>query len=303
MLTSAVIAAACGVVIGILAGLLGIGGGTMIIPVLRLGFGVATLQATATSLFTIILTSCSGAIGHLRNRTANLKAGLSIGVVGACVAPLGTPLSHHLGNLQVMLLSGCVFLYIASNMIRKGLRMPRRGERQAADGSATRGARAAAADAGLGMDADAQVAPEVPQAPDVPLGQTATSFSLTPGGLARAALIGAGAGIASSVLGIGGGFIIIPLCMTFFGFSMKEASGTSLVAIIPLATTGTIAHALAGDVVFLYGLAIALGSIPGALVGARISRRAPERTLRLLFGGVLIAMTIVLVLNELGVLS
>ena len=55
-----VLTAAVGVVVGILSGLLGIGGGTLMVPIFRLGFGLSAFASTATSLFTIIPTSLVG---------------------------------------------------------------------------------------------------------------------------------------------------------------------------------------------------------------------------------------------------
>jgi uncharacterized membrane protein YfcA len=323
MTTVLLVAVIAGLVIGMLSGLLGIGGGTMIIPVLRLGFGLQTLSATATSLFTIVLTSISGGIGHIRNHTANIKAGVIIGLAGACFSPLGSVVSTHLGNLATMLISAAVFLYIAYTMFKKGLKMPR--------GTAVgreRAARLAQQAAGEGAE-EGKSEPDIRRAKDTlkpapeaarrgPSGEVATAMAgdmgpdvgqlafhgkTTMHDVIVAVLIGCAAGFAAGMLGIGGGFIIIPLTCALFGFSMNEASGTSLIAILPLAITGTIAHAAAGQVEFLYGLAISIGTIPGAYLGARLSKRVPERTLRLLFGCVLVIVTIILVLNELGLLG
>lgn len=322
-----------GAVIGVLSGLLGIGGGTMVIPVLRLGFGLPTLASTATSLFTMILTSTSGAIGHIRNHTANIKAGLIIGLAGACFSPLGSMLSIHLGNLTVMLISAVVFIYIAYTMIRRGLKLPKGEEHPhwrdrkrvwAEEKSAREAAKERAdkkkadkkdsvrrssdvfksASASASRDSSGNIAvakASVDGAPDV--GERAFHGRHIAKDVITAVLIGCMAGFASGFLGIGGGFIIIPLCCTLYGFTMNEASGTSLVAILPLAITGTIAHAQAGQVAFLYGLFIAIGSIPGAYFGARLSKFIAERKLRIIFGLLLVLMTIILVLNEYGLLG
>ena len=58
-----------GLLVGVLAGLLGVGGGMLLVPAFRLGYAMDSLMCTATSLFTIIPTSVSGAISHIRNRT------------------------------------------------------------------------------------------------------------------------------------------------------------------------------------------------------------------------------------------
>lgn len=64
-----IIAAIIGVIIGIFSGLLGIGGGTLMVPIFRLGFGMSAISSTATSLFTIIPTSLAGLITHVKNKT------------------------------------------------------------------------------------------------------------------------------------------------------------------------------------------------------------------------------------------
>ena len=71
-----VITAAVGVVVGILSGLLGIGGGTLMVPLFRLGFGLSALASTATSLFTIIPTSLVGFITHIKNKTCIPQLGI-----------------------------------------------------------------------------------------------------------------------------------------------------------------------------------------------------------------------------------
>ena len=58
-----------GLVVGVLAGLLGIGGGMLLVPAFKLGYAMDSLMCTATSLFTIIPTSISGAVSHIRNKT------------------------------------------------------------------------------------------------------------------------------------------------------------------------------------------------------------------------------------------
>ena len=62
-----VLPAIAGVAIGILSGLLGIGGGTVMVPIFRLAFGMSPVVSTATSLFAIIPTSISGAASHIRH--------------------------------------------------------------------------------------------------------------------------------------------------------------------------------------------------------------------------------------------
>ena len=69
-----------GVLIGIASGLLGIGGGTVMVPIFRLAFGMSATMSTATSLFAIIPTSISGAISHVKGKTCIPALGIAAGV-------------------------------------------------------------------------------------------------------------------------------------------------------------------------------------------------------------------------------
>ena len=70
-----------------------------------------------------------------------------------------------------------------------------------------------------------------------------------------------------------------------------------------LAVPGVIEQALLGNINYAAGIAIAIGSIPGAVVGARLVRVVPERMLRFIFGCFLLLAAALLVLNEFGILS
>lgn len=97
-------------------------------------------------------------------------------------------------------------------------------------------------------------------------------------------LAGLGAGFLSGLLGIGGGLIMVPVLAGIFGMPIKRALGTSLVAIVALVVPGTIVHTALGNVHWGLFLALALGSVPGARIGAKLALAAAERTLRIVVG-------------------
>lgn len=81
--------------------------------------------------------------------------------------------------------------------------------------------------------------------------------------LLTGAAIGLVAGFASGYVGVGGGFLMVPLFISLLGITMKKASGTSLIAVVILAIPGVITQTLHGNVDFVAGIAMAIGSIPG----------------------------------------
>ena len=131
--------------------------------------------------------------------------------------------------------------------------------------------------------------------------QPAPSFS--PAQLVQAGLIGAAAGLASGYVGLGGGFIMVPLMLSITKLPMKLTSGTSLIAVLILATPATITQCVLGNVDYVVGIATACGTIPGAVLGARLVRMIPERTLRFIFAIFLVVAAILLVVKELGLLG
>ena len=273
--------AAVGLFIGVLSGLLGIGGGTIMVPVFRLGFGLSPLLSTATSLFTIIPTSISGAVSHLKGKTCVPSLGLAMGLGGAVTSPIGVWLASLSPSWLVMLGAALCIGYSAVNMLGKAIKVSPKPSKQ--DGVAN------GAEGGEAPEAAAPAAPAAPK--------------LTRKQLVVGACIGLGAGLASGYVGLGGGFIMVPLMLSFVGIPMKLASGTSLIAVLLLAIPGTVENGLAGNIDYVVGLSVAVGSIPGAIIGARLVSMVPERALRFVFGGFLIVAAVVLFLNEFGILG
>jgi uncharacterized membrane protein YfcA len=115
------------------------------------------------------------------------------------------------------------------------------------------------------------------------------------GRVGRLILIGAATGLASGLLGVGGGFVMVPALVYLLGVPQREANGTSLAVIIPVAIVG--AGILGGghDVNFEVGVALALGAVGGAVIGARLTRRLSDLVLRRAFGVMALAVGIVMI--------
>lgn len=273
-----------GIGIGILSGMLGIGGGTVMVPIFRLAFDMSAIMSTATSLFTIIPTSISGAVSHIRAKTCIVSLGVAAGIGGACTSPLGVWLATISPAWLIMAAAALIIGYSAVSMLRKAFK--------------TKPAKAAASGAAV---PETSSTPNVAQ-PSVSDEQNA-SVKLSRKQLLIGACIGLGAGLASGYVGVGGGFIMVPLMLSLIGIPMKKASGTSLIAVMILAIPGVIEQGLLGNINYTAGIMVAVGSIPSAVIGARLVRKVPERILRFIFGGFLIVAAILLVLNETGVIA
>ena len=294
-LVTGVLLICVGLFIGVFSGLLGIGGGTVMVPVLRLIFGLSAYAATATSLFAIIPTSLSGAATHLRNKTCVPKLGLVLGLGGAVTSALGVYLGSISPSWAIMLVAAVIILYSAYNMLKKALKIPS-GKAAASDraaGVAGRPATAGAASAG------AAAVPVTAEAPE----ESKPVFVLGRRELVGGVLIGLVAELASGYVGVGGGFIMVPLMTSWLGVPMRYASGTSLIAIIILCVPGVAEQMMLGNVDYFAGILLVLGSIPGAAVGAKLVKKVPERTLRFIFAGFLGVAAIMLLVKEAGLLG
>ena len=274
-----------GLAVGVLAGLLGIGGGMLLVPAFKLGYAMDSLMCTATSLFTIIPTSVSGAISHIRNKTCLPKLGVAAGLGGACLSPLGVWLATLSPDWAVMGAAALIIAYSSVTMFRKALKAPKvpRG---------ATGAEAADAAAKEAAAEDRAAAIERAHAEAPAIGWREAGIG---------AAIGLFAGLASGYVGVGGGFIMVPLMMSILQVPMKLTSGTSLIAVMILAVPGTVTQALLGNINWIAGIAVACGSIPGATLGAKLIPKVPERQLRFLFAGFLVVAAVLLVVNQLGV--
>ena len=92
-------------------------------------------------------------------------------------------------------------------------------------------------------------------------------------------LAGLVVGVASGILGVGGGILLVPLMTIGFGIPQHLAQGTSLAAIIPTSVVGAATHDRRGHVLRRAALLMALGGVAGAVVGALIALRLPREWL------------------------
>ena len=100
------------------------------------------------------------------------------------------------------------------------------------------------------------------------------------------------AGLASGLLGIGGGVVLVPAMTSLMRMPLKRSIGTSLVVIAFMVIPGTVVHALLGHIDWAIFAWLSLGVVPGAALGSSWTIRARERTVRLTVGVFLLAVAI-----------
>ena len=248
-----------GLVMGFLSGLLGIGGGTVIVPILFYIFHLTMKEAVGTSLFIILLASLSGFFAHRREGQVNLKLGLTLGIAGMAGAVVGGFSTSIISDFWLKLLFGILLLFCAIQMLLK-----REGNSPPPQSSPSMGE-----EVGGGVN-----------------------FNFP-----KSIAIGLGAGYLSGLLGVGGAFVMIPAMHIILKVPMKIAIGTSLVAVFLNATSATGCYLWKKEVAISLGLVIAVTSIIGAQFGARATPHFSADKLRKLFAWFLVAIGILMLVR------
>jgi uncharacterized membrane protein YfcA len=107
---------------------------------------------------------------------------------------------------------------------------------------------------------------------------------------ARLALIGLVAGVFSTLFGVGGGIVVVPLLVALAAFPTHAAAATSLGAILVTATAGVLLYALRGEVRPAYAALVGVPAVAGAIAGTQFQQRVSGRNLTLAFAGLLVVV-------------
>jgi len=125
------------------------------------------------------------------------------------------------------------------------------------------------------------------------------SVQLTQVSVPMIAYIGFVLGVASGLLGVGGGVLLMPVLLYGFGMSLRNAAGTGVLLLFVTVVVGTVEYTLRGRVSLHLAMAVLIGSSIGAQLGAVTTHYLPNRKLRLIFAG-LVASTVLVICGDLG---
>jgi uncharacterized membrane protein YfcA len=112
----------------------------------------------------------------------------------------------------------------------------------------------------------------------------------------RLAVIGTGAGLFSGLFGVGGGMVIVPLLMLWLGYGPREATGTSLAAIVVIAAAAMLSQDAYGNLHVRDGLLIGVPAVGGVLAGTALQQRIDPRAVSLVFAALLVVNAIMLLI-------
>ncbi|AFQ45632.1 sulfite exporter TauE/SafE family protein [Desulfosporosinus meridiei] len=263
-----------GGLVGLLSGLFGVGGGFLLTPLL-MWMGIPPAVAVASDTNQIVAASVSGTIAHSRNKNVDFKLGFII-LVGSLVGgSFGTALVkvlRSLGNFDFVLKSTYVvmLLFVGGFMFIESVNTLRKKGQN--DSEVPKESKAMSFMNKLPIKIHFEVS-----------GIDCSVISLF--------LLGLLIGILAALMGVGGGFIMLPVMIYLLGIPTIKAVGTSVFVIIFTAINVTLAQSTLNHTVdVILAIVLLIGSSIGAQFGAKIGKRLPAEQLRVIFSIIVLAV-------------
>jgi uncharacterized membrane protein YfcA len=262
-----------GGLVGVLSGMFGVGGGFLLTPLLFF-IGIPPAVAVATGANQIMASSFSGVLAHFRKRTVDLKMGTVLligGLVGSAVGVLVFNYLKSVGQVDLMVrlcyvlflgIVGALMFVESVNAIRK--------TRKSGAGRTVRRHRTWVHSLPFKMR----------------FRTSGLYISVIP-----PLLIGFLVGVLAAIMGVGGGFIMVPATIYILGMPTKVVIGTSLFQIIFVTAFTTMLHATTNYTVdVILAVLLLIGGVVGAQIGTQIAMRLKAEQLRVLLALLVLAV-------------
>jgi uncharacterized membrane protein YfcA len=274
-----------GGLVGFLSGLFGVGGGFLLTPLMMM-IGIPPAVAAASDSNQIVAAASSGAFAHWRLGNVDFKMGLVIlagGIFGGTIGVQLVKILRALGNFEFVMKVVYVLMLglVGGAMFVESLRTIRR----------SKGVTAAVAAAPMGESGLTRIFNKLP-----------LKMNFHRSGLNTSAIfpftIGTTVGIMAAILGVGGGFIMVPAMIYIIGMPTIAAIGTDLFQIVLTSANVTLQQAIVNHTVdLLLALILLAGSTIGAQFGAVAGKRLKGEQIRILLAIIVLALTVKLFLD------
>lgn len=250
-------AAGLGLLIGLVMGALGGGGSILTVPVLVFVLGASAQEATTGSLVIVGITAVAASVGHARSRGTRWKTGLALGAAGVPASVLGTRL-NRLVDENVLLLSFAALMLVAA----------------------------------VGMLLRTHSHDNDDDRDEIGSGQDSPTTASGAKKVLRLVAAGLVVGFLTGFLGVGGGFVIVPVLVLALGMPMPVAVGTSLLVIALNSAVALVARA--GSSTFVWELIVPFtaAAVVGSLLGKKVADRVAGSTLTRAFAVLLVVVAL-----------
>ena len=250
---STLLSPALGVLVGILMGLTGAGGGILSVPLLVFFLGLPIAEAAPIALCAVALASSIGAILGLRNKILRYKAAGFMAIFGLALSPLGLWLAPQIPNAPLQILFSLILLYVAIRLLSqarnelKGILEPNR------------------------------------KPPPCLMNPAIGKLQWTMPCARALTISGSLAGFLSGLLGVGGGFIIVPALKRYTDLPVKSIVATSLGVLAIVTGGGAIFSAASGNLNLIVAAPFSLAALVGLLFGQLLGKKMSGPSVQLIF--------------------
>lgn len=257
-----------GILAGIVGGLLGTGGCAVMMPVIRFGFNFAPALAVGTTLTAVVFTAASGAVQHIKMGNVHRETAILTGYSGVLGVIIGSFVFAYLKNYGKLidLILGVAFIIVSLRMLYEGFVQAK-----------------SASQAGQGSAAATQMPIEVPGTP------------------ASKTVLGSIIGFLTGIIGLGGGYALVPSYLYIFKAPMRFAIGTSMASFVWIALVGAIFKLYEHVVNIPVAIALGIGAAIGAIYGAKLVAKFKPATLKVLFGALFLYVSLKYILIYFGI--
>ncbi len=254
-----------GLILGLIASMVGIGGGAFIVPILVIIYGFEPANAIGTSLTCIIFTATAATINYWRQKRIFFKTGLIMAILTAPGAFLGAYLTTILPPDELGSAFAVFIILIALRLIFEKNPFKRKKTKYADPNKKMR------------------------ESDDAVLASRRT--------LVSGMFLGFFGGIAAGLFGLGGGVLVVPIMTLAMGMPIHVATATSMFTMVFTTASGVTQHYVAGHVNLEYALLLAAGTVIGAQLGAHWSRRVSGNNLRRILAVILVIVAVQMILK------
>lgn len=242
-----------GILVGMLMGLTGAGGGILSVPLLVFFLGLPIAEAAPIALCAVALASGIGAILGLKNKILRYKAAGFMAIFGLVLSPIGLWLAPKIPNTPLQILFSLILLYVAIRLLHQARK-------------------------------EIKGIPEEYRKPPPCLMNPAVGKLQWTLPCARALMVaGSLAGFLSGLLGVGGGFIIMPALKRYTDLPVKSIVATSLGVLAIITGGGAIFSAAAGNLNVLIAAPFAIAALGGLLLGLLLGKKLSGPHTQLIF--------------------
>lgn len=251
-----------GLLVGILATMTGVGGGTIIVPLLSLLYAFTPASAVGTSLASIVFTATAATVTYWRQKRIYVRTGLILALATSPGAVIGAYLTTVFSPAILGVIFGFFLIIVAIKILSEVYSNK----------------------TGLNREVEARISED-----DLLTYKRSKIYLAVPLGFAS--------GIISGLLGVGGGIVLVPLIMFILQLDIHIAVATSMLTMVFTSISGVTQHLFLGNVNFEYAVILGVGSIIGTQIGAYIYKRTSNTTLRGVFAVILIAISIGMIIK------